>query len=86
MSSTSTGTSQGTKSHPQPGVLAGPVVSALADESTAGIAALDARWAALVLAGQAIDYAVTPGPGDALADVLRMTGLVADPHPFGWTS
>ena len=66
--------------------LTGPVVDTLTTESTSAIAALDARWAAVVLAGQAIDYAVEPGPGDALADVLRMVGLADDPHPFGWTS
>lgn len=63
--------------------LSGPVLDTLSNESTPGIAALDARWAALVLAGQAIDYAVTPGPGDALADVLGMVGLTAEPLRFG---
>ena len=66
--------------------LNGPVLDTLTTESTSGIAALDMKWAALVLAGQAIDYAVEPGPGDALADVLRMTGLADEPHPFGWAS
>lgn len=63
--------------------LNGPVIDDLSSESTSAIAALDARWAASVLAGQALDYAVAPGPGDALADVLRMVGLVAEPLRFG---
>lgn len=63
--------------------LDGPVISDLASRSTGIIAALDARWTALVLAGQAIDYAVTPGPDAALADVLAMLGLTSEPLRFG---
>lgn len=58
--------------------LDGPVLDTLTTESTSAIAAMDAKWAAVVLAGQAIDYAIQPGPGDALADVLRMVGLVGE--------
>lgn len=64
--------------------LTGPVLSDLAAESTARIAVMDARWAALTLAGQALDYAVTPTPRDALADVLRMVGLTVDEAAVRW--
>lgn len=67
-------------------VLDGPVVADLttalaADYGTAAIlcALADARTAAEVLAGMAIDYAVAPAPADALADVLAMLGLTRDP-------
>lgn len=68
-------TTHDTPAPPVKGALGGPVVADLAAKSTPGIAALDAQWAARVLAGQAIDYAVEPGPAAALADALRMTGL-----------
>lgn len=80
MSSTSTDPCQRTKLGNAGHTLTGPVVHSMAADSTPGIAALDARWAALVLAGQAADYAVQPGPGEALADVLEMLGLT------GWGS
>ncbi len=82
MKSTKVGTGTGGLTRP----LDGPVVADLAADSTPGIAALDARWAAAVLAGQAITYAVEPGPADALADVLDMLGLTAPDdgwHPGG---
>jgi hypothetical protein len=74
---------QRTAPAPDRPVLAGPVVVDLAHGTTPAIAALDARWAATVLAGQALDYAVTPPPDEALADVLRMLGLTAGPLRFG---
>lgn len=65
-------------------VLTGPVVDDLAAGSSPVVAALDARWAAAVLAGQALDYAVTPGPADALRDVLTMAGLLVDEAAGMW--
>ena len=62
--------------------LNGPVVADLAAGSTPGIAALDARWAGVVLAGQALAYAVEPGPAAALADVLDMLGLTGGAAPW----
>lgn len=73
---------QGTAVTPPVPVLNGPVIIDLAADSTPGIAALDARWAATVLAGQAITYAVHPDPAEALADVLRMMGLVDERAPY----
>lgn len=78
-----TSSSQRTSTPPQLPELTGPVVVDMARATTPGIAALDARWAALVLAGQALDYAVTPGPDEALGDVLRMVGLTGEPLTFG---
>lgn len=52
--------------------LDGPVIRDLAKASTPGIAALDAAWAAEVLAGRASD-------ATELHDWLTMTGLVAVP-------
>lgn len=75
--------SQRTATTPGLPELTGPVLADMARESTAGIAALDARWAALVLAGQALDYAITPGPDEALRDVLLMVGLTGEPLTFG---
>ncbi len=60
--------------------LDGPVLDCLAEASTPGIAALDARWAAAVLAGHAADAAELRG-------WLRMVGLLAAvPHWTGGAS
>lgn len=75
--------SQRTPTPPGLPELTGPVLADMARETTPGIAALDARWAALVLAGQAVTYAVDPAPDEALRDVLRMVGLVGGPLTFG---
>jgi hypothetical protein len=78
-----TSTTQTTSADPPRARVNGPVIADMAAESSPGIAGLDAQWAAVVLAGQAITYAVDPGPADALSDVLAALGLVDQP-PAGW--
>jgi hypothetical protein len=78
-----TSTSQSTPIGDSRPDLSGPVLHDLAAESTPGVAALDARWAGVVLAGQSLDYAVSPRPAEALADVLRMVGLTSAPADGG---
>lgn len=57
--------------------LDGPVLAPLAKESTPGIAQLDARWAARVLAGEAAELGLG---ADDLRQALEMTGLIAEPY------
>jgi len=57
--------------------LNGPVGDDLAAKDTPGIAAHDARWAAVVLAGRARDVA-------ELRTLLYMTGLLAEPVRAAW--
>lgn len=63
--------------------LAAPILAGQVPDAP-WITPTDVRVASAVLAGQAVDYAVKPGPAVALADVLEMLGLVDEAGPAAW--